>query len=639
MDSLSFLNRLSLKRKLASLSGACIFLVAIVILIGGMYINFVQTSDSDRQRMNDVIIEAQNLKIKEKTFFQFYEEEVLKTYKEILGRLTENLREFAREDSQNELILNAINEYGSNFESALNAYQELKSVTDIFNKELDSGNRKIIESIEEVGARENEFQTVGRQTTIYEKYYASSLRETFNALSGAELAVGRLLLTGRDEHIGVFKKNKKNVYDVAIQGLKTYADMVPDYPNYANVAAYFKSKFTAISEEVDQIQGKYKSEQDMIKKLERVGSNLISKTQQIIDEKEKKSLAMQMTLLVFLFVTVSIAIALFVVIVRLIVQSITSPINLAVSFAENIKNGDLSKRLKLNLFDEIGRLAGALDAMADSLEKKQAEIEKNFADMREILGKVAGVSDQVVSSSRNVTDSSQNLSKSAHVTADSLRRITTTMGDLKERTQNNAESARKANDLVAFATTLAEQGNKQMTSMVQAMQGIESSSLQITKVIKVIDSIAFQTNLLALNAAVEAARVGEAGKGFAVVAEEVRNLAVRSAKSVEDTSKLIQDSRSRVEHGNQSVKETAEAFAKIVGSVREAFGHMQKITEVSNSQVSDISGVKEELGKIDEMTRNNRESAEDTATTAGDMMDQANQLNEFLERFKVSQSP
>src|SRR5260370_1056182 len=102
--------------------------------------------------------------------------------------------------------------------------------------------------------------------------------------------------------------------------------------------------------------------------------------------------------------------------------------------------------------------------------------------------------------------------------------------------RRNTENSNSAAELVSQSQQQFEDTRSSLDAMVTAMTDITTSSGKISKIIKVIDEIAFQTNILALNAAVEAARAGEAGLGFAVVADEVRNLAHRCAQAAKDTA-------------------------------------------------------------------------------------------------------
>jgi methyl-accepting chemotaxis protein len=141
------------------------------------------------------------------------------------------------------------------------------------------------------------------------------------------------------------------------------------------------------------------------------------------------------------------------------------------------------------------------------------------------------------------------------------------MNEIGSQTNTSAENAQQANQLSASARDAAHTGTSRMTEMIGAMGEINEAGQNISKIIKVIDEIAFQTNLLALNAAVEAARAGQHGKGFAVVAEEVRNLAARSAKAASETAALIEGSVKKTSNGTEIAKRTGEALEEIVGSI------------------------------------------------------------------------
>ena len=331
-------------------------------------------------------------------------------------------------------------------------------------------------------------------------------------------------------------------------------------------------------------------------------------------------------LLCFIFV---IGIALY------IAKGITKPLVRVVNFAEIIKSGDLSTRLRMNRRDEVGRLSYALDNMADTLEKKEESIQMNISRMEEVLTQVRSVSGELARGSENLTDSSESLSKNASAQATSLNEIMDSMMKMISRIKSNADHASHANQLSGEAKANAENGGKHMTDVENAMGAIHRSSRDISKIIRDIDDIAFQTNLLALNAAVEAARAGQHGKGFAVVAQEVRNLAGRSAAAAGKTSELIENAIRKVDDGAETTETAVKTLQSIVESAKEVSDIMEKISSAVHEQAAGFEKVNQELLHIDDITKRNSENAEYTATAARKLSAQADELNQVLFRHQI----
>lgn len=157
-----------------------------------------------------------------------------------------------------------------------------------------------------------------------------------------------------------------------------------------------------------------------------------------------------------------------------------------------------------------------------------------------------------------------------------------------ERTRESFEKTTAALELSSKSKDNATIGSEHMKSLNTSMDDIIRSSDDISKIIKVIDEIAFQTNLLALNAAVEAARAGKHGKGFAVVSEEVRNLAERSAKAARETTDLIEDSSKKVGAGNKLANKTNEAFKEIVDVINRISTIITEIEATSRKEAKEV---------------------------------------------------
>jgi len=216
--------------------------------------------------------------------------------------------------------------------------------------------------------------------------------------------------------------------------------------------------------------------------------------------------------------------------------------------------------------------------------------------------------EQVSSAAQQVSAASQSLAEGATEQAAGLEEASSSIEEMASQARQNSENAQQASALSTEARTSADKGTEAMGRMNQAIQGIQTSSNETAKIIKVIDEIAFQTNLLALNAAVEAARAGEAGKGFAVVAEEVRNLAMRSAEAAKNTNEMIETSVKNAQNGVQLAEEVTtvlqEIVTNIIDQVNQAIGQMDKVTQASAANAEESASAAEELNaQAEELNR------------------------------------
>jgi methyl-accepting chemotaxis protein len=161
------------------------------------------------------------------------------------------------------------------------------------------------------------------------------------------------------------------------------------------------------------------------------------------------------------------------------------------------------------------------------------------------------------------------------------------------------------------------------------MAAIQQGSADITRVIKVIDEIAFQTNLLALNAAVEAARAGDAGKGFAVVAEEVRNLAQRSAQAARESNQLVQQASERASRGAEATKAIDGVFTRIADQATQVHQLVCDIASGSKDQRTDLGSIG---GNVDQL----RDAASSTAAMATQLCSGTDGLRQLVGELRTT---
>jgi methyl-accepting chemotaxis protein len=314
-----------------------------------------------------------------------------------------------------------------------------------------------------------------------------------------------------------------------------------------------------------------------------------------------------------------------VTVLALFSRSISRPLANAAGIAERIAEGDLTAEVpRRRSQDEISRLADSFRTMVESLNG--------------VLGQVDDAVDQVNSGAQQVAQASQSLSQGSAEQASSLEEISASLNEINSQSNQNAESSTEASAVAKGALESAQKGNDQMQTLVSAMGRINESSDEITKVVKVIDDIAFQINLLALNANVEAARAGKYGKGFAVVAEEVRNLAVRSAEAAKETTQMVETTIRNIQEGNQSAQATSEQLEDIVTGAGKVADFLEAIALASKEQAQGVEQINQGLSQIDQVTQSNTANAEQGAAAAEQLSAQAQQLRRLVSTFKLARA-
>ena len=243
-----------------------------------------------------------------------------------------------------------------------------------------------------------------------------------------------------------------------------------------------------------------------------------------------------------------------------------------------------------------------------------------------IINNLNDGADQVAEAANQVAGASQNLAQGASEQAASLEETSSSLEEMSTMTRNNAENSRQANDLADQARQNAARGDQTTKQLNEAMISINESADKISKIIKVIEEIAFQTNLLALNAAVEAARAGEHGKGFAVVADEVRNLAQRAAQASGEITGLIEDSVTRARDGANVANDVSKVLSAIGSDVGRVADLLNGISNASQEQAQGIEQVNTAMSEMDKLTQQTAAGAEESASTAEELSSQAQSL-------------
>ncbi len=262
-------------------------------------------------------------------------------------------------------------------------------------------------------------------------------------------------------------------------------------------------------------------------------------------------------------------------------------------------------------------------ALASINDAIQAGIDRTNSTLSGIADALQDSADQTASSSGQLSAASRSLADGCSEQGQTVTETSAALEQISAMIRSTADNASRAKDYATQARSAADSGRETMEQMHVAMQSIESSSVDVAKIIKDIDEIAFQTNILSLNAAVEAARAGEAGAGFAVVADEVRSLAQRSAAAARETATKIEAAIGSTQRGARTCDDVRGALRAIADRVAASDVLVAEIAMAAKEQAEGIKQVGIAMTQVDKVTHNSASSAEETSSAAEELDRQA----------------
>jgi methyl-accepting chemotaxis protein len=373
-----------------------------------------------------------------------------------------------------------------------------------------------------------------------------------------------------------------------------------------------------------------------------------------------------------LTISVIVLVVMLVVIVVLSIitaKSITRPIENVTVAAQKIADGQFDVELNVQSKDEVGKLADAfkltinqlqnyqsyIDEIASSLGsvaegKLSVELELEYTgqfeklknSLEELLEKLNSTfsqfnlsSTKVRGDAENLASAAQELSQGATVQANSVEELSATINSVNDQVQKTAENAKTAHESAKRAGDEIGLSNRQMEEMISAMDKINKQSSEISKIINVIEDIAFQTNILAFNAAVEASRAGTAGKSFAIVAEEVRKLAEKTSEAARDTTALITDTLVSVSNGTKIAGTTAASLGESAEATKSAVSLLEEIAQASKEEATAIGQINIAIDQISSVVQTTALTAENSAGSSGELSEQATLLKDLISKFEI----
>ncbi len=310
---------------------------------------------------------------------------------------------------------------------------------------------------------------------------------------------------------------------------------------------------------------------------------------------------------------------------------------------------DLSKRIFLINFDEIGELAvnvnmviSNIDILIRNIENSTKELHKSAQHLSVSTKEISSTSSQQAASVKEIVSTMEDTDQLSKQVLKSISDVVKNVSNSKYNVEIGVSIVKNSQNKMS---EIKDKNNETLAGIKSLVDKIES----IWDIVTIINGIVEQTRIIAFNAALEAISAGDAGKNFQIVANEIKRLADNTMASTQEIKTKINE----IQHSSSDLIIVSEDETEMINTgwelshkLEEVFKNILISSEVSASSSGNIElSTKQQASAFEQILLTLKEisngienfviSTKQTSETTETLKNMADNLNKIIEKYKI----